>query len=80
VTVLAKSMLALFYLAWLGAAAAWIYGARYYFPAWWAGINGRERPAGYYNKAYAGFSLFVLMVGLGLAAGAVAQVWGGGWD
>lgn len=76
-TFLAQLMLVIFMLAWCAGAAAWAFSMRYFMPYWWAGIRGREKPRGYLLKAFFGGLAFAAAVGVGMAAGAVAEKVGG---
>ena len=78
-TPLAKAMEVVFIAAWCVGIGAHIYASRYYFPMWKAGFKKREDHEGYRRKAITGYVIFALAVGVGFAAGGIADRWGGGW-
>jgi hypothetical protein len=79
VTVLAKAMLVVFMAAWCVGVAAWFYTARYFMPMWLVGFRHRQEHIGYPRKTLIGAAVFIVAIAIGLAAGGVAEYWGGGW-
>lgn len=78
-TPLAQAMEMIFIAAWCVGIAAHIYATRYYLPMWRARFKKREEHKGYGRKALIGYGIFVLAIGVGFAAGGIAEHWGGGW-
>jgi hypothetical protein len=76
-TPLATVMKAVFILAWGVAVSAWIYGTMYWLPA---RFSKSKSPPGYMRKALIGYGIFVAAIAVGLAAGGIAELWGGGWQ
>ncbi len=69
-----------FLATWCVAMVAWFYGTRFFLPMWAVGFRRRERHAGYWRKALKGYAVFAVAILCGLAAGGVAELWGGGWN
>jgi hypothetical protein len=78
-TPLAKAMEIVFIAAWCVGVGAWVYATRYWMPMWSVGFSKDKRPPGYMRKAVIGYGIFAGAIAVGFAAGAVAEVWGGGW-
>ncbi len=72
-------MLAMFIAAMCVAVGAWVYGTRYWLPMWSAGFRKAEWRNIYMRRAIKGYAGFILAVGIGFAAGGIAEYWGGGW-
>ena len=69
----------LFIACWCVGVAGWFYGARYWLPMWAVGFKKRDRHRGYWRKSLIGFAVFLASAVLAMAAGFVAEKWGGGW-
>ena len=76
---LAQAMLVIFIIAGCVAVSAWLYGTRYWLPIWSAGFRKTEWRGIYMRRAIKGYTGFILAVGIGFAAGGIAEYWGGGW-
>ena len=72
-------MLAVFIVAWCVAAASWFYTMRFFFPMWLAGFRHREEHIGYPRQIFIGTTIFVASIGVGFAAGGIANYGAGGW-
>lgn len=64
---------------WCVALASFIYANIYWLPMWAAGFKKKDHHKGYMRKALTGFGMFILACLVGILAGVVADVWGGGW-
>lgn len=78
-TPLADAMLFLFVTAWCVAVIAHLYATRFFLPLWATGFRKTKKHKGYKRKAIIGYSIFILAIGVGFAAGGIAEYWGGGW-
>ena len=78
-TLLAKTMLVVFVLAWCVCLVSWMYATRFFIPMWLAGFRHREEHVGYPRKVLIGTAIFVVAIAVGFAAGGVAEYWGDGW-
>lgn len=79
-TPLAEAMQLVFLASWCVALLSVFYANRYFLPMWAVGFRRRERHKGYPKKVAIGTGIFFLAILVGLAAGAVAETWGGGWE
>jgi hypothetical protein len=75
-TPLAAAMKVVFILAWGAGVIAWIYATRYWVPA---RLSKSKSPPGYMRKALVGYGVFMAAIAVGLLAGGIAELWGGGW-
>ena len=79
-TPLAKTMEVVFIAAWCVGVGAWFYGTRFWLAMWVIGFDRSKRPPGHIRKALVGHGIFIAAVVLGLVAGGIAELSGGGWE
>lgn len=78
-TMIAQATLFLFIVGWFVAAAAWLYGTRFFIPRWAAGFRKREDHLGYRRKALLGYGIFIGAIAFMFLMGGIGQL-AGGWE